>query len=186
MADLFGMIQNVDKPTFIHHQQRCVSEVHHNYNSPLPLLSTLLQQCPINDWLIEGDLHMFTESVNAKKFKQLKCHIRLLMPEYSWAWCWKFYGSWTKWPVRRKALDWRTIHEIELQYAKDFSIPSWESSILPNNAPALLLENFNHLVVNLPACQLLQINQHSSSSASWGMRQHISRILKLLSHVGHN
>lgn len=85
MADLFGMIQNVDKPTFIHHQQRCVSEGHHNYNSPLPLLSTLLQQCPINDWLIEGDLHMFTESVNAKKFKELKCHIRLLMPEHSWA-----------------------------------------------------------------------------------------------------
>jgi hypothetical protein len=23
-----------------------------------------------------------------------------------------------------KALDWRTIHKIELQYAKDFSIPS--------------------------------------------------------------
>jgi len=84
MADLFGMIQNVDKPTFIHHQQRCVSEGHHNYNSPLPLLSTLLQQCPINDWLIEGDLHMFTESVNAKKFKQSKCHICLLMPEHSW------------------------------------------------------------------------------------------------------
>jgi hypothetical protein len=81
MADLFGMIQNVDKPTFIHHQQCSVSEVHHNYNSPLPLLSTLLQQCPINDWLIEGAL--LTEFVNAKKFKQLKCHIRLLMPEHT-------------------------------------------------------------------------------------------------------
>lgn len=107
MADLFGMIQNVDKPTFIHHQQCSVSEVHHNYNSPLPLLSTLLQQCPINDWLIEGAL--LTEFVNAKKFKQLKCHIRLLMPEHTWAWCWKFYGFWTKWPVRRKS-PWLETH----------------------------------------------------------------------------